>query len=225
MRILVIEDEAALADALEEILKQNNYNADVVYDGLTGFDFACSGIYDLILLDIMLPGMDGLSILRSLRKKQIDTPVILLTAKSDLSDIIAGLDAGSDDYLAKPFSTGELLARIRALLRRGNHYIGEILSYEDLTLNKGTMELSFRDGMIRLGLKEAKIMEIFLSNKNQVIPKNLLIEKVWGIDSNVEYNNIEVYISFLRQKLISLDARVQIRTIRGVGYQLEVAHD
>lgn len=225
MRILVIEDEAALADALEEILKQNNYDADVVYDGLTGFDFACSGIYDLILLDIMLPGMDGLSILKSLRQKEISTPVILLSAKSELSDIITGLDAGSDDYLAKPFSTGELLARIRALLRRGNRYIGEILSFEDLTLNKGTMELSFRDDIIRLGLKEAQIMELLLSNSGQVIPKNLLIEKVWGIDSNAEYNNIEVYISFLRQKLSSLGSRVQIRTIRGVGYQLEVSHD
>lgn len=225
MRILVIEDEAALADALEEILKQNNYDADVVYDGLTGLDFACSGIYDLILLDIMLPGMDGLSLLKAFRQKQIGTPVIMLTAKSELSDIITGLDAGSDDYLAKPFSTGELLARIRALLRRGNRYIGEILSFEDLTLNKGTMELSFRDDIIRLGLKEAQIMELLLSNSGQVIPKDLLIEKVWGIDSNAEYNNIEVYISFLRQKLSSLGSRVQIRTIRGVGYQLEVSHD
>ena len=222
MRILVIEDEAALADALEEILKQNNYTVDIVYNGAEGFDYASSGIYDLILLDIMLPGMDGLSVLKALRQKQITTPVILLTAKSEITDIITGLDAGSDDYLAKPFSTGELLARIRALFRRGNHYIGEILSYEDLTLNKGTLELSCKKDTIRLGLKETQIMELLLSNSGQVIPKNLLIEKVWGIDSNAEYNNIEVYISFLRQKLNSLDTSVQIRTIRGVGYQLEV---
>lgn len=221
MRILVIEDESALADALAEILKQNNYTVDVIYNGLEGFDYANSGIYDMILLDIMLPGMDGLTLLRTLRQNYISTPVILLTAKSDVSDVIAGLDAGSDDYLAKPFSSGELLARIRALLRRGSHYTGEVLSYEDLTLNKGTMELICHKDTIRLGLKELQIMELLIQNPGQVIPKNLLIEKVWGIDSNAEYNNIEVYISFLRQKLSSLDTSVQIRTIRGVGYQLE----
>ena len=192
MRILVIEDEAALADALAEILKQNNYTVDVVYRGPEGLDYASSGIYDMILLDIMLPGMDGLTILKTLRQKQITTPVILLTAKSDITDVIAGLDAGSDDYLAKPFSTGELLARIRALSRRGNHYVGEIMSFEDLTLNKGTMELSCHSDTIRLGLKEAQIMELLIQNPGQVIPKNLLIEKVWGLDSNAEYNNIEV---------------------------------
>ena len=194
---------------------------DVVYRGPEGLDYASSGIYDMILLDIMLPGMDGLTILKTLRQKQITTPVILLTAKSDITDVIAGLDAGSDDYLAKPFSTGELLARIRALSRRGNHYVGEIMSFEDLTLNKGTMELSCHSDTIRLGLKEAQIMELLIQNPGQVIPKNLLIEKVWGLDSNAEYNNIEVYISFLRQKLNSLDTAVQIRTIRGLGYQLE----
>ena len=194
---------------------------DVVYRGPEGLDYASSGIYDMILLDIMLPGMDGLTILKTLRQKQITTPVILLTAKSDITDVIAGLDAGSDDYLAKPFSTGELLARIRALSRRGNHYVGEIMSFEDLTLNKGTMELSCHSDTIRLGLKEAQIMELLIQNPGQVIPKNLLIEKVWGLDSNAEYNNIEVYISFLRQKLNSLDTTVQIRTIRGLGYQLE----
>lgn len=221
MRILVIEDEEALADAIAEILKQNNYAVDVIYRGDEGLDYANSGIYDMILLDIMLPGMDGLTVLKTLRQNRISTPVILLTAKSDVSDIITGLDAGSDDYLAKPFSTGELLARIRALLRRGNHYVGEILSHDDLTLNKGTMELSCGKDTIRLGLKEAQIMELLIQNPGQVIPKTLLIEKVWGIDSNAEYNNIEVYISFLRQKLNSLDTSVQIRTIRGVGYQLE----
>ena len=223
MRILLIEDEAALADALAEILKQNNYSVDVVYHGTEGLDYALSGIYDIILLDIMLPGMDGLSVLKELRQKEISTPVILLTAKSDVSDIITGLDAGSDDYLAKPFSGGELLARIRAILRRGSHYSGEILHFEDLTLNKGTMTLSSTKDTIRLGLKESQIMELLIKNPGQVIPKSLLIERVWGIDSNAEYNNIEVYISFLRQKLGSLGTDVQIRTIRGVGYQLEVS--
>lgn len=221
MRILIIEDETALAEALAEILRQNHYTADVVCRGPEGLDYASSGIYDIILLDIMLPGMDGLTLLKNLRQKQIATPVILLTAKSDVSDIIAGLDAGSDDYLAKPFSTGELLARIRALSRRGSRYMGDILCFEDLTLNKGTMELSSRQDTIRLGRKEAQLMELLIRNSGQVIPKSLLIEKIWGLDSNAEYNNIEVYISFLRQKLSSLNTIVQIRTIRGLGYQLE----
>lgn len=221
MRILLVEDEEALADAVAEILKQNHYSVDIVHRGNEGLDYACSGIYDMILLDIMLPGMDGLTLLKTLRQKQITTPVILLTAKSEVTDIITGLDAGSDDYLAKPFSTGELLARIRALSRRGGSYTGEVLSFAGLTLNKGTMELTCEDGTIRLGLKEAQLMELLLKNPRQVMPKNLLMEKIWGIDSETEYNNIEVYISFLRQKLSSLGTSVQIKTVRGLGYRLE----
>ena len=165
MRLLVIEDEEALCDALCEISRQNSYLTDAVYNGL---------------------------------------------------------DAGSDDYLAKPFSTAELLARIRALTRRGTNYSGEIISYGDISLNKGTMELTCNHQSIKLGAKEFQIMEIFLSSPKQVIPKDLLIEKVWGIDSNTEYNNVEVYISFLRQKLSSLDTKIQIKTSRGIGYHLEV---
>ncbi len=221
MHLLLIEDEEALSDALAEILKQNGHTADRVSRGLEGLDFARSGIYDMILLDIMLPEMDGLTILKTLRKEHITTPVILLTAKSEVQDVIDGLDAGSDDYLAKPFSTGELLARIRALTRRGTGYAGEVLSFEDLSLDKGTMELCCGTNSIRLGLKEALLMELLLNNPHQIIPKPLLIEKVWGLDSNAEYNNIEVYISFLRQKIQSLETVVQIKTIRGVGYQLE----
>lgn len=222
MRLLVIEDEEALCDALCEILRQNSYLTDAVYNGLDGLDYARSGIYDMILLDIMLPGMDGITLLKTLRKEQIYTPIILLSAKSELQDIITGLDAGSDDYLAKPFSTAELLARIRALTRRGTNYSGEIISYGDISLNKGTMELTCNHQSIKLGAKEFQIMEIFLSSPKQVIPKDLLIEKVWGIDSNTEYNNVEVYISFLRQKLNSLDTKIQIKTSRGIGYHLEV---
>lgn len=223
MRLLIVEDEEALADALCEILKQNSYMVDAVHRGTDGLDYARSGIYDMILLDIMLPGMDGISILKTLRKENIFTPVILLTAKSELQDIVTGLDAGSDDYLAKPFSTTELLARIRALTRRGNNYSGEIISYADISLNKGTMELSCGKNDIKLGAKEFQIMEIFLSNPKQVIPKDMLIEKVWGIDTDTEYNNVEVYISFLRQKLHSLGTTVQIKTSRGIGYNLEVS--
>ena len=225
MRILVIEDEKPLADALTEILRQNRYNVDAVYHGNHGLEYARSGIYDLILLDIMLPGIDGLSILKTLRKEHITTPVILLTAKSEVSDIITGLDAGSDDYLAKPFSTGELLARIRALSRRGGAYIGEVLSCADLFFHKSTMELCCGSNSIKLGLKETQLMELLLNNSGRIMTKNLLIEKIWGLDSDAEYNNIEVYISFLRQKFTSLGTSAQIRTIRGVGYQLEANDD
>jgi two-component system response regulator ArlR len=225
MRILVIEDEKPLADALTEILRQNRYNVDAVYHGNHGLEYARSGIYDLILLDIMLPGIDGLSILKTLRKEHITTPVIILTAKSEVSDIITGLDAGSDDYLAKPFSTGELLARIRALSRRGRAYSGEVLSCADLLFHKSTMELCCGSNSIKLGLKETQLMELLLNNVGRIMPKNLLIEKIWGLDSDAEYNNIEVYISFLRQKFTSLGTSAQIRTIRGVGYQLEANDD
>lgn len=223
MRILLVEDEEALSDAVAEILKQNHYQVDTVYRGDDGYDYASSGIYDMILLDIMLPGMDGLSVLKKLRSDGLTMPVILLTAKSEVSDIITGLDAGSDDYLAKPFSTGELLARIRALSRRGGSYTGEVLSYEDLTFDKGSLELSGKTGSIRLGPKEAQLIELLLRNPGQIMPKDLLIEKIWGLESEAEYNNIEVYISFLRQKFSSLNTPVQIKTVRGIGYRLEVS--
>lgn len=226
MRILLIEDEIALAEALAEILKQNDYPTDTVNHGPDGLDYARSGIYDMIILDIMLPQMDGLTILRTLRTEGITTPVILLTARSEVTDVITGLDAGSDDYLTKPFSAEVLLARIRALTRRGRGYVGNILSFADLSLNKGTMELGCADRRIRLGLKEALLAELLLTNPGQIIPKALLLEKIWGLDSDAEYNNIEVYISFLRQKMQALDTTVYIRTVRGVGYKLEAGeHD
>ena len=221
--IWCVEDDASIRDIEIYALDSAGFETRGFEDGSLCWEALKTEKPELILLDVMLPGMDGLSVLKELRQKEISTPVILLTAKSDVSDIITGLDAGSDDYLAKPFSGGELLARIRAILRRGSHYSGEILHFEDLTLNKGTMTLSSTKDTIRLGLKESQIMELLSKNPGQVIPKSLLIERVWGIDSNAEYNNIEVYISFLRQKLGSLGTDVQIRTIRGVGYQLEVS--
>lgn len=223
MRLLLIEDETALADALTEILRQNGYLTDAVYHGSEGLEYARTGAYDLLILDIMLPGMDGLSILRTLRRENFTMPVLLLTAKSDLQDIVAGLDAGSDDYLPKPFSTQELLARLRALLRRGQRYEAQALTYEDLSLNKDTCELSSHGNSIRLGLKEYRLMEVFLSSPRQIFPKELLISKVWGLDTEADYNNVEVYVSFLRQKLNLLDTRVQIKTNRGIGYSLEAA--
>ena len=223
MRILIVEDETALADALTEILTQNGYLADAVYTGTDGLDYIRTGIYDLILLDIMLPGIDGLTILKTIRREKIHAPVILLTAKSELSDIITGLDAGSDDYLPKPFSTAELLPRIRAISRRQGSYIAESCRFEDLSLSKASMELSCQETSIRLGLKEFQLMELFLRNPHQVLPKDLIINKVWGPDTDTDYNNVEVYISFLRQKLQALNTRVFIKTNRGVGYSLEVS--
>lgn len=221
MRILIVEDEAALSEALSEILKVNGYLTDAVGNGTEGLEYIRTGIYDMVLLDIMLPGMDGLSVLRTIRQEKIFTPVILLTAKSELSDIITGLDAGSDDYLPKPFSTGELLARIRALSRRGQQYVEDSLQYGDLLLKKSTMELCSGSGAIRLGQKEFQLMELFFRNPRQVLPKDLLLSKVWGLDADTDYNNVEVYISFLRQKLHALNTAVTIRTSRGVGYSLD----
>ena len=221
MRLLLVEDETALSEALSEILNQNGYLTDCVSNGVDGLDYIRTGIYDLVLLDIMLPGMDGLSVLKKMRAEKIHTPVILLTAKSELSDIVTGLDAGSDDYLPKPFSTAELLARIRALGRRSPRYTENVLQFKDLVLNQGGMELSCGKNSIRLGKKEFQLMELFMRNPGQVLPKELLLNRVWGLDVAADYNNVEVYISFLRQKLHALGSCAAIRTIRLAGYQLE----
>lgn len=223
MRILIVEDEVPLAEALVQILRKNNYTADAVYDGETGLDNALSGIYDLVILDIMLPKMDGISILKKMREERISTPVIILTAKGDVSDKVMGLDSGADDYLAKPFATEELLARIRAISRRKGEFIHDnILEFGDIELNTSSLILSKALRIVKLTLKESELMELLIMRKNSVIPKELIIEKLWGFDSDVEYNHVEVYISFLRKKLQYLDSKVCINTIRGVGYALEV---
>lgn len=223
MRILVVEDEIHLSEALSQILKKNNYTVDVVHDGEDGLDNALSGIYDIILLDIMLPKMDGLTILKHLRKEEIATPVILLTAKGDISDKVKGLDTGADDYLAKPFATEELLARIRALSRRKSEVIiDNTLKIGSMELNPATLKLSMGDKEIKLILKESELLELLIIRKNAVTSKELIIEKIWGFDSEVEHNHVEVYISFLRKKLLFLDGDVEIKTIRGAGYILEV---
>jgi len=223
MRILIVEDEVPLAEALVQILRKNNYTADAVYDGETGLDNALSGIYDLVILDIMLPKMDGISILKKMREERISTPVIILTAKGDVSDKVMGLDSGADDYLAKPFATEELLARIRAISRRKGEFIHDnILEFGDIELNTSSLILSKALRIVKLTLKESELMELLIMRKNSVTPKELIIEKLWGFDSDVEYNHVEVYISFLRKKLQYLDSKVCINTIRGVGYALEV---
>lgn len=226
MRILIIEDETYLAEALMQILKKNNYSADAVNDGLSGLDNALTGIYDLILLDIMLPGMDGISVLKTIRKEGVSTPVILLTAKGEVSDKVKGLDSGADDYLAKPFATEELLARIRAASRRKGEIIPDYtVKFGDIELNTGSLKLSRGPKEIKLILKESELLELLMTRKNAVTSKELVIEKLWGFDSDAEHNNVEVYISFLRKKLAYLDSSVTIATVRGVGYVLEVGQE
>lgn len=224
MRILIVEDEVNLAEALVQILRKNNYSVDAVHDGKEGLDFALSGIYDLLLLDIMLPGMDGISILKELRSEGVATPVIMLTAKGEIDDKIAGLDFGADDYVAKPFSTGELLARIRAALRRKGEVVPEdTLKLGDIELNTSTLKLSCQGKELKLILKESELLELLLTRRQAVTSKEQIIEKLWGFDSEAEHNNVEVYISFLRKKLTFLNASVRISTIRGVGYVLEAS--
>lgn len=222
MRILVVEDEEAIADALIHILEKNKYLADACYDGESGLDNALTDIYDLIILDIMLPKMNGLDVLKNLRSQNINCPVILLTAKDEISDKVKGLDHGADDYITKPFNVEELLARIRCLQRRSNNISNEnVISFSDISLNLQTYELICNLASIHLGLKEFSIMEVFISNPNKVISKEILLEKVWGYETDAEYNNVEVYISFLRKKLKHIKSNSCIKTIRGVGYRLE----
>ncbi|WP_410770338.1 response regulator transcription factor [Fontibacillus sp. BL9] len=222
MRILIVEDEVHLAEALTQILKKNNYSVDTVHDGRSGLDNALSGIYDLLLLDIMLPEMDGITLLKTIRSEGIATPVIMLTAKGEISDKISGLDYGADDYVAKPFSTGELLARIRAALRRKGEVVpDDSLKFGDIELNTSTLKLSCNGKELKLILKESELLELLMTRKQAVTSKEQIIEKLWGFDSEAEYNNVEVYISFLRKKLAFLNASVKIHTIRGVGYVLE----
>lgn len=222
MRILIVEDEKRLAEALAQILGKNKYEVDMAHDGETGLDNALTGIYDVIVLDIMLPKINGLDVLKTLRKNKISTPVILLTAKSELGDKVKGLDYGADDYLTKPFATEELLARIRALGRRMGEVISDdTISIQDIQLNLSSYEIIKGDKSIKLGLKECRIIEILIKRQGQVVRKEELLEKVWGFDSDAEYNNVEVYVSFLRKKLSHIDSNLVIKTLRGVGYSIE----
>lgn len=222
MRILIVEDELHLAEALTQILKKNHYSVDAVHDGRTGLDYAQTGIYDLLLLDIMMPEMDGISVLKTLRQQGVATPIILLTAKGEITDKVIGLDYGADDYIAKPFSAEELLARIRAALRRKGEVLPEEgLIFGDIQLNTANLKLSVNGKEMKLNLKENELLELLITRKQGVTSKEQIIEKLWGFDSDVEYNNVEVYISFLRKKLNFLHSQVKISTIRGVGYVLE----
>ena len=222
MRILIVEDEVRLASTLQDLLEMNSYTADVCHDGETGLDNALSGIYDVILLDVMLPKLDGFTVLRRLRGAGNSTPVLMLTARSEVSDKVEGLDCGADYYLTKPFEPRELLACIRALTRRQPELLNtDLLKYGDLSLDKSAFSLSCGDRSVRLSRREFDMMELLMRNRSQVITKETLLLKIWGYESDAEDNNVEVYISFLRKKLDHLRSRVKIKTTRGLGYSLE----
>lgn len=226
MRVLLVEDEERLSEALSYILKKNRYAVDTALDGITGQDLAETGIYDMIILDRMLPGREGISILKSLREQGIKTPVLMLTARDTIADRVEGLDAGADDYLVKPFSTDELLARIRALGRRQSEVIqAESLRAASLVLHPTRGEVECGGSVIKLTTKETQLLELFLRNKSQVITKEQILDRVWGIDCEVDMNNVEIYIYYLRKKLEPLPAGIRIETIRGIGYCLKEVAD
>ncbi len=225
MKILIIDDEKQLTDALSVILRKNNFSVDVANNGEDGLDMALSGIYDLIVLDIMMPKIDGLTLLKSLRENKYSTPVLMLSAKSEISDKIEGLNLGADDYLTKPFSTDELIARIKALLRRKDTFTGDVLSFGDILLNRDTIELECNNTRIPLGKKEFQILEMLILNQGKSIDKDRFIEKIWGYDTNAEYNTIEVYVSFLRKKLALIKSKTEIKSIRGIGYTIGMSND
>lgn len=222
MKLLLVEDEKQLSESLTELLIKNKYSVDAVGDGESGLDYAMSDIYDVIILDIMLPKLNGLEVLKKIREEKLSTPVILLTARGEISDKVKGLDTGADDYLAKPFVPEELLARLRALCRRKGEIINDdILKFADFNLNLSTFELEGRLDKLRLALKECEILKYFMLRTNRAVTKDDLLTKIWGYDTEAEYNNIEVYISFLRKKLLHVGSKAVITTIRGVGYKLE----
>lgn len=224
MRLLLAEDEKELSNALMAILKHNNYSVDAVYDGLEALEYLGSQNYDGVILDIMMPKMDGITVLQTIRRQGNDVPVIMLTAKSEIDDRVLGLDCGANDYLTKPFAAKELLARIRAMTRQSG--AGDsMLTCGNITLNRATGELSSPTGAFRLANKEFQMMELLLSNPKHLISTERFMEKIWGYDSDSEINVVWVYISYLRKKLTALGANVQIKAARNLGYSLEGPHD
>lgn len=223
MRVLVVEDEVRLAATLQDLLEIDGYTADICHDGESGLDNALSDIYDVVILDVMLPKLDGFTVLRRLRAEGNATPVLMLTARSELSDRVEGLDRGADYYLTKPFEPKELLACVRALARRQPELRStDILQCGDLRLEKAAVSLTCGERSVRLSRKEYDMCELLMLNQKQVVTKETLLLKLWGYESDAEDNNVEVYISFLRKKLDHLRSTVKIKTIRMVGYCLEL---
>lgn len=221
MNVLIVEDETRLADALGQILKEEKHQVTVVYDGRDGLEYGLTGSFDVIILDVMLPYMDGFEVVRRLRSHHVKTPVLMLTAKDQLINKIEGLDSGADDYMTKPFEMQELLARVRALGRRTGDVTMDTMQYGDLELNMETMELSCGAKSLSLSQKEFLVLKILMAHKETIVSKEELINKVWGPDSDAEGNNVEAYISFLRKKNAFVGSKVQITMVRRVGYHLE----
>lgn len=222
MNILIVEDEKRLADALAHILFEEKYKVDVVNDGAEGLDYALSGIYDCIILDIMLPSMNGFDVCLELRRKKITTPVLMLTAKDTVSDKVKGLDAGADDYMTKPFSPEELLARLRVLTRRRGEVILDEMSFDDIVLHLDQSKLSCSKNLksIHLNFKECELLKMFMSKPKVIISKQDLITRIWGYDSDAGDNNVEAYVSFLRKKLNFVESNVEIVSVKKLGYKL-----
>ena len=226
MRVLVVEDEARLADTVRDLLELDGYSVDVRHDGVSGLDDALTGIYDVCLLDVMLPKMNGFDVLRRLRESGSALPVLLLTARSEVEDRVEGLDSGADYYLTKPFEPRELLACVRALTRRQPELRKtDVMEYGDLALEKRTFTLRRGDRSVRLSRKEYDLMELLMLNRERVLTKETILVKVWGYETDAEMNSVEVYVSFLRRKLAHLRSRVHIRTLRMAGYCLETGEE
>ena len=225
MKILVVEDERRLADSIVDLLQVHGFAAQAAYDGQAGYRLAQTGGYDLVILDVMLPWLDGFTLARRLREERVSTPILMLTARDEISDKVKGLDCGADDYMTKPFDTSELLARVRALTRRQGEVVSEELAFGDLSLHLSSHCLRRGDKSVRLGFKEFEVLRLLLQNAKLVTPKDDIIAKVWGLDSEAEDNNVEVYISFLRKKLSFLASQVSIGTVRKVGYFLTTSDE
>ena len=222
MQVLIVEDEPRLAETLAQLLREQRYLTDVVHDGRDGLAYAQNGQYDIIILDVMLPGMDGLELARTLRREKDATPILMLTARGEVADKVAGLDHGADDYMTKPFAPEELLARVRALTRRQGEVALEEMTFQDLTLELATHTLGCAGKSVRLSPKEFEVLRLLMSSASGVASKEALLSRVWGLESDAEDNNVEAYISFLRKKLAYLGSQVSITTLRKVGYRLEL---
>ena len=225
MRILIVEDERHLAEALRQIMLEQKYKADIVYDGEDGFEYAMSNAYDAIILDIMLPGQNGFEVVRKLRAEKNNVPILLLTAKDEISDKVKGLDCGADDYMTKPFSPEELLARIRAMMRRQGDVVFDEIKFANLSLSISMRTLNCGEKSMHLAYKEFEILRLLINKPKVIVPKEDIIIKVWGADAEADDNNVEAYISFLRKKLNFLGSEAKIKTIRKVGYRLEEKDD
>lgn len=223
MRILIVEDSYSLADTLQTALKNENYIVDAVFDGSDGYEYGRTGIYDIIILDLMLPKMDGYQVIKKLKDEKVYTPILILSAKSELDDKVKGFEVGADDYLTKPFEIKELIMRVNAIVKRNYNLQSQNLICNNMSLDIKSCQMINTDTgkSIRISGKELQLLEMLMYNQRQVLTKEQITEKIWGYESNAEYNNVEVYVSFIRRKLKQLNCNVTINSVRGVGYSLE----